>query len=135
MHPHTLRYTFATRLFEAGMDIKTVQHLMGHAKPEETLAIYVKYCEDSRAAETAERLRAADKINVALDDLGSGATFYYTTNASNIPDETYFYTRMQFDIAGNMLSAFNSLMREDENGSRVIWNTPYSQYVRGEMTL
>lgn len=68
-------------------------------------------------------------------DLGSGATFYYTTNASNIPDETYFYTRMQFDIAGNMLSAFNSLMREDENGSRVIWNTPYSQYVRGEMTL
>ena len=59
VHPHTLRYTFATRLFEAGMDIKTVQHLMGHAKPEETLAIYVKYCEDSRAAETAERLRAA----------------------------------------------------------------------------
>ena len=68
-------------------------------------------------------------------DLGSGATFYYTTNTANIPDETYFYTRMQFDIAGNMLSAFNSLMREDENGSRVIWNTPYSQYVRGELTL
>lgn len=68
-------------------------------------------------------------------DLGSGATFYYTTNTANIPDETYFYTRMQFDIAGNMLSAFNSLMREDAQGSRVIWNTPYSQYVRGEMTL
>ena len=26
-------------------------------------------------------------------------------------------------------------MREDANGSRVIWNTPYSQYVRGELTL
>ncbi len=68
-------------------------------------------------------------------DLGSGATFYYTTNSANIPDETYFYTRTQFDIAGNMLSAFNSLMREDAHGSRVIWNTPYSQYVRGEVTL
>ena len=68
-------------------------------------------------------------------DLGSGATFYYTTNSANIPDETYFYTRTQFDIAGNMLSAFNSLMREDAQGSRVIWNTPYSQYVRGEVTL
>lgn len=68
-------------------------------------------------------------------DLGSGATFYYTTNSSNIPDETYFYTRFQVDVAGNVLSAFNPLMREAANGSRMIWNTPYSQYVRGELTL
>ena len=68
-------------------------------------------------------------------DLGSGATFYYTTNSSNIPDETYFYSRLQIDVAGNLLSAFNPLMREDANGSRMIWNTPYSQYVRGELTL
>lgn len=68
-------------------------------------------------------------------DLGSGATFYYTTNTANIPDETYFYSRLQFDIAGNLLSAFNPLMKEDQNGSRIIWNTPYSQYVRGEITL
>lgn len=58
VHPHTLRYTFATRLFEAGVDIKTVQYLMGHAKPEETLAIYVKYCEQSRIEQTADIVRS-----------------------------------------------------------------------------
>lgn len=68
-------------------------------------------------------------------DLGSGLSLYYTTNAESVPKESFFYTRMQFDIAGNLLSAFNPLMKQDTNGARVIWNTPYSQYVRGEFTL
>ena len=68
-------------------------------------------------------------------DLGSGLTLYYTTNAESIPKETYFYTRFQFDIAGNMLSLFNPLMKKDSNGSGIIWNTPYSQFVRSEITL
>ena len=68
-------------------------------------------------------------------DLGSGATLYYTTNTETVPKSSYFYTRLQFDIAGNLLSAFNPLMKQDDLGSRVIWETPYSQYVRGELTL
>ena len=68
-------------------------------------------------------------------DLGSGAILYYTTNAESIPKSTYFYTRFQFDIAGNLLSAFNPMMSIDSNGSRMIWHTPYSQFVRGEITL
>ncbi|MGM9786178.1 MAG: BamA/TamA family outer membrane protein [Candidatus Cryptobacteroides sp.] len=68
-------------------------------------------------------------------DFGSGATLYYTTNTAAVPKSTYFYTRFQFDIAGNLLSAFNTLMKTDGNGSHVIWNTPYSQYVRGELTV
>lgn len=68
-------------------------------------------------------------------DLGSGLALYYTTSTESVPKETFFYSRFQFDIAGNMLSAFNSLMRTDDQGARVIWNTPYSQYVRGELTL
>lgn len=68
-------------------------------------------------------------------DLGSGATLYYTTNSSTNPKETYFYSRLQFDIAGNILRAFNPIMNKDENGSGMIWNTPYSQFVRGEITL
>lgn len=68
-------------------------------------------------------------------DLGSGMTLYYTTNAESIPKETFFYTRFQFDIAGNMLSLFNPLMEKDSNGAGMIWNTPYSQFVRSELTL
>ena len=68
-------------------------------------------------------------------DLGSGTTLYYTTSPASIPEETYHYGRLQFDIAGNLLSAFKPLMAKDENGSGMIWNTPYSQYVRTEVTL
>ena len=68
-------------------------------------------------------------------DIGSGGTLFYTSNPESIPKSTYFYTRLQFDIAGNLLSAFKPLMRKDENGSGMIWNTPFSQFVRAELTL
>jgi integrase len=35
--PHDFRRTFATRLFEAGLDTRTVQVLMGHESPETTV--------------------------------------------------------------------------------------------------
>lgn len=68
-------------------------------------------------------------------DLGSGMTLYYTTNAESVPKETYFYSRLQFDIAGNMLSLFKPVMRKDDNGAGMLWNTPFSQFVRAELTL
>ena len=68
-------------------------------------------------------------------DLGSGMTLYYTTDAASIPTESFFYTRFQFDIAGNMLSLFKPLMKRDKDGFATIWNTPYSQFVRSEITL
>ena len=68
-------------------------------------------------------------------DLGSGGTFYYTTNPESIPKSSYHYARLQVDIAGNLLSAFNGIMEKDADGAGMIWNTPYSQFVRGELTL
>ena len=68
-------------------------------------------------------------------DLGAGGTFYYTTNSDVNPKTSYEYVRLQTDISGNVLSAFKSLMKKDSNGSGMIWNTPYSQYVRAELTL
>ena len=68
-------------------------------------------------------------------DLGLGGNLYYTTNAEVVPKTTFFYTRFQFDIAGNLLSAFKPLMAKDDNGSGMIWNTPFSQYVRAEFQV
>ncbi len=68
-------------------------------------------------------------------DLGLGATVYYTTDNSVNPKNSYFYSRFQFDIAGNLLSLFNPLMPVDENGSHMIWNTPYSQFFRAELSF
>lgn len=68
-------------------------------------------------------------------DLGLGGSLYYTTNADVNPKTSYFYTRFQFDISGNLLSAFKPLMVRDETGAGLIWKTPFSQYVKGELTV
>lgn len=68
-------------------------------------------------------------------DLGSGATINYTTNPESIPTYDYHYIRFQFDIAGNLLSAFKPLMRKDASGAGMIWSTPFSQFIRGEATF
>ena len=68
-------------------------------------------------------------------DLGLGGNLYYTTNAEVVPKTSFFYTRLQFDIAGNLLSAFKPLMKRDDNGAGIIWNTPFSQYIRAELQI
>lgn len=68
-------------------------------------------------------------------DLGLGAALLYTTNSDINPKTPYHYARLQFGLAGNLLSCFGKLMERDENGAATVWNTPYSQYVRAELTL
>lgn len=39
---HSLRYTYATRLCESGVNIKVIQEILGHEKIDTTMEIYVK---------------------------------------------------------------------------------------------
>ena len=68
-------------------------------------------------------------------DMGMGGMLYYTTDASAIPKRSYRYGRLSFDLAGNILSLFNSAMPTDQYGEHTIWQVPYAQYVRGELQL
>lgn len=68
-------------------------------------------------------------------DLGGGGTLFFTTDPTPNPQTSYFYSRLQFDISGNLISAFKPLMKKDENGAGLLWKTPFSQFVRGELTL
>lgn len=45
---HCLRHTFATRLIENGIDVKTVSQLLGHSKTEITINRYVHSTDDSK---------------------------------------------------------------------------------------
>lgn len=72
VHPHQLRHTYITQLFEAGLDIKQVQYLAGHAKPEMTLRVYTHYRQKQRAAETHAQVCAS------LDYLAQGGDAVYS---------------------------------------------------------
>jgi outer membrane protein assembly factor BamA len=66
-------------------------------------------------------------------DLGLGGTLFYTTNPLQSTKTSYHYYRTSIDLSGNLLSAFNKVMKTDEDGSHLIWGIPYSQYVRAEV--
>ena len=68
-------------------------------------------------------------------DMGVGGMLYYTTDASTIPKRSYRYGRLSFDLSGNVLSLFDGMMPVNDWGQHTIWETPYSQYVRGELQL
>ena len=61
VHPHTLRHSFATHLFDSGAELPVVQTLLGHADPRDTM-IYLEV--------STRKLRAAPN---PLDTLESTA--------------------------------------------------------------
>ena len=58
--PHVLRHTYCTRCIAAGMDVKSVQYLMGHANATTTLNIYADTVFD-RVVENMELLERIGK--------------------------------------------------------------------------
>lgn len=65
--PHALRHTYCTDLFEAGVDIRTAQYLMGHADIKTTVNIYTHM----RGKMLDE---AQDKLEEFYNRCDSGAT-------------------------------------------------------------
>ncbi|KAI3349637.1 hypothetical protein FDB55_09770 [Clostridium botulinum] len=53
---HSLRHTYATRLFEKGVQLKTVQKLLGHSSIEITADIYTHVM-------NSEKISAVQKLN------------------------------------------------------------------------
>lgn len=58
---HTLRHTYATRCFEAGVDIKAISEQLGHANVKTTYNIYVHLMRDTKMKEI-DKLEGIDKF-------------------------------------------------------------------------
>lgn len=48
---HSLRHTFTTRMCEAGVNIKAMQEILGHADAETTMDIYAEATKDLKKSE------------------------------------------------------------------------------------
>lgn len=51
--PHVFRHTFCTRCISSGMDVKTVQYLMGHSDASTTLNVYT----DTVSSEISQKIK------------------------------------------------------------------------------
>lgn len=58
---HTLRHTYATRCFEADVDIKALSEQLGHKDVQTTYDIYVHLLEDTKVKEI-DKLGEIDKF-------------------------------------------------------------------------
>lgn len=54
--PHGLRHGFASILFREGLDIKTIQYVLGHAQSSTTMEIYVHLMEEDKTASALKAL-------------------------------------------------------------------------------
>ena len=68
-------------------------------------------------------------------DAGLGADFYYNSSEDIVPQGSYIFRRFSFDLSGNAISLFNDFLPVTSDGTRTIGGAPYSQYVRGEISL
>lgn len=62
IHPHTLRHTFATRCFEAGIPPKTVQMILGHSNIQITLDLYTHVSNQKKRSDLQKLEKAFQDI-------------------------------------------------------------------------
>ena len=68
-------------------------------------------------------------------DAGVGGIVYHATCTDLVPKIPWHYERLSFDVSGNLLSLAGRWLPTDASGQRLIFGSPFTQYVRGELTL
>ena len=59
--PHTLRHSYATHMLENGVDLRYIQELLGHSKPETTM-IYTHVAQK-------DIMKVPSPLDVAVDEI------------------------------------------------------------------
>ena len=121
---HSLRHTFTTRMCEAGVNIKAMQDILGHADAETTLQIYTDATKDLKKAEMInfEDYFKAQKMK----QTGTGRTYTIKELASYsfllehfyIVDETTSMTKQELNgikLVKTDLSAIGNRLWKQNN--------------------
>ncbi|MDR1552537.1 MAG: BamA/TamA family outer membrane protein [Prevotellaceae bacterium] len=66
--------------------------------------------------------------------LGLSSTFTHTNQFETYAKVTHYF-RVNFDIAGNLMSLLNPLFRKDSDNKNLVFDTRYSQYARIDFTF
>jgi outer membrane protein assembly factor BamA len=66
--------------------------------------------------------------------LGLNSTFTHTNQFETYAKVTHYF-RVNFDIAGNVMSLLNPLFQKDSDNKHIIFDTRYSQYARIDFTF
>lgn len=66
---HCFRHTYATRCFEAGVDIKVVQKQLGHASIKMTMDLYTHLLDDQKARELNKFTELSEQVLEGSEDL------------------------------------------------------------------
>jgi site-specific recombinase XerD len=78
---HCLRHTFASRLVMAGVDLRTVQELLGH----KSIAMTVRYSHLS----PTHTLAAVERLVGAIPEAPTGTRTSTSTNGQSLPVSAY----------------------------------------------
>ena len=74
--PHVLRHTFCTEMANSGIDLKSLQYLMGHSDAGVTLNVYtLDYSDTETQTESAAYLTMAGTTKLAADVQAASALF------------------------------------------------------------
>lgn len=70
--PHDLRHTFATALYDAGVDVKAAQYFLGHAEVKMTMDLYTHLSRERDAASRKQMVALFDSwVGDRMRDAGS----------------------------------------------------------------
>ena len=68
-------------------------------------------------------------------DIGVGGTLYISSDNELKPSVSNEYIRLSTDLSGNVLGLFKPVMKTNEEGAGLVFGIPFSQYVKGELTI
>ncbi|MGN0202616.1 MAG: BamA/TamA family outer membrane protein [Candidatus Cryptobacteroides sp.] len=109
-------------------------HMMYQAYPLRVKLVKLSNLDSDFASNLAANPFIMEAYQNHIDE-GAGVMLWYSSSTDLNPKVSHYSAKFQIDASGNLMSLFNPLMKQNESGQHTIWDVPYSQYVRSELSF